>query len=158
MKNLNDTPNSPDFKELLSKLETTLDEYLIKKAPPLPANAKEAVVKYAPYLSIFLIFILIVPILVTFGLGALLAPFAFLGGVGVGASFTFATLFLLAGLIIEIMAIPGLFKRQKSAWRLMYFGTLLNAVYNLLTFNLGNLIIGSLLGLYILFQIKSYYK
>jgi len=40
----------------------------------------------------------------------------------------------------------------------MFYASLLGAVQNAVSFNLGGLVVGTLLSLYILFQIKSYYK
>jgi len=152
------TSRSPDLKSLFSQLETTLDEYLIKKAPGLPTNVKETLVKYAPYISILVVVLALPPVLAIFGIGAILSPFAYMGGVYAGSSLSLALLFLVASIVIEVIAIPGLFARKQSAWRLMYYGVLINAVYELFKFNLGSLIIGSAISLYFLFQVKSYYK
>ena len=60
-------------------------------------------------------------------------------------------------LILEIMALPGLFKQQRKSWNLLYYSVLASALYNLLSLNLFGLIIGTLISLYILFQIKKSY-
>ena len=36
----------------LAQLESVLEEYLVKKAPGIPANIKELIVKFAPWLTI----------------------------------------------------------------------------------------------------------
>lgn len=148
-----------DFKSMMGKLEDTLETYLVDKAPfQLPTGAKEAIVKYGPWITLVLLVLALPAILFAFGLGTLLAPFAFLGGVGAGVNFGVGLVFSAVVLVIEAIAIPGLFKRVASAWRLMYYATLLGGVQNLISFNLGGLVIGTLISLYILFQIKSYYK
>jgi hypothetical protein len=152
------TSSSSDFKTLFSQLESFLDDYLVKKAPALPTNIKDMLVKYAPYISILVVVLSLPPVLALLGIGAILSPLAYMGGVYVGSSFSFSLLFLIASLIVEAVAIPGLFARKQSAWRLMYYGVLINAVYELLKLNLGSLIVGSAISLYFLFQVKSYYK
>ena len=152
------TTNSSDLKSLFSQMETSLEELLLKKAPGLPTNVKESLVKYAPYISILVVVLALPPVLALLGIGAVLSPFAYMGGVYAGSSFSLALLFLIASIVIEAAAIPGLFARKQSAWRLMYYGVLINAVYELFKFNLGSLIIGSVISLYFLFQVKSYYK
>jgi len=152
------TNSSPDFNSLLSRLDTTLNEYLVNKAPSLPTNVKDTLVKFAPYISILVVVLALPPVLAILGIGALVSPFAYMGGVYSGSSFSITLLILLVSMVVEVLAIPGLFARKQSAWKLMYYGVLINAVYELFRFNLGSLIIGSLISLYFLYQVKSYYK
>jgi hypothetical protein len=158
MTNTTSPKGTPDLKTLYTQFETTIEELLVKKAPPLPTNAKEILVKYAPYISILVVVLSIGPVLALLGLSAVFAPIAYMGGVYSGTSFSLPILFLIASLAVEIAAIPGLFSRKLSAWKLMYYGVLINAVYALLRFDLGSLILGSLISLYFLFQVKTYYK
>jgi hypothetical protein len=97
-------------------------------------------------------------ILAIFGLGAILMPASYLAGVGVGFNYTLAMIVLAVALVLEALAIPGLFKRQLSAWKLVFYATLISAASSLLQFNLVGLLIGTLLSWYVLFQVKSYYK
>ncbi len=153
-----DTAKGTDYKSYLKKLEDTLAEYLVKKAPALPSNLKEALVKFAPWATL-VIFILTLPlVLAVLGLGAILAPLSFLGGVTAGAGFTISLVFSAVELVLEAMAIPGLFKRSRQGWNLVFYAALLGGVRNIVTFNLGGLVIGTLLSLYLLFQVREYYK
>lgn len=148
-----------DFKEMMEKLNDTLETYLVDKAPyQLPSKAKEAIVTYGPWITLILLIMALPAILFAFGIGSIFAPFAFLGGINAGVSYGFGLIFSVVVLVVEAVAIPGLFKRKAGAWRLMYYATLLRGVQNLISFNLGGLIIGTLISLYILFQIKEYYK
>ena len=155
---LMDTAQGKSYKSYLKQLEDLLSEYLVKKAPALPANVKEAIVKFAPWVTL-VIFILTLPlVLAVFGLGALLAPLSFLGGFTAGTNYILTLIFTAIQLVLEAMAIPGLFKRSKSAWNLVFYASLVGGVQSIVTFNLGGLIIGTLLSLHILFQVKEYYK
>jgi hypothetical protein len=142
----------------LTELEATLNEYFGKKAPALPTNVKEAIVKYGPWISLILLVLSLPAVLALIGLGALLSPFAFMGGAHAGFMYVLAVLFLVVGLVMEALAIPKLMKREKAGWNLMFYSTLLNGVYNLLSFNITGLIIGLLIGFYFLFQVREYYK
>ena len=152
-----------DFKSLMGQLESNLDEYLGKKAPRMPKEWREFLVKAAPYLAILGVVLGIPAVLTLLGLGAFLVPFGTLGGIvtgrpflGVGYIINIA--FLIVILVIEALSISPLFKRSKTGWNYMYYATLLGAVQNLVSFNIGGLIIGTLISLYLLFQVKEYYK
>ena len=147
-----------DFKSLFNQLDSTLELYLVKKAPALPVGAKEAIVKYGPYITVVMMVMLLPVLLGVLGLSAFLMPFSYMGGLRYGLGFSFSTIFSLVVLVMQGLALPALFKRQISGWKFMYYVALIQAVQNLLRFDLGGLIIGSAISLYILFQIKSYYK
>jgi len=61
-------------------------------------------------------------------------------------------------IVLELIALPGLFKRKESAWRLMFYSTLLSLVQQLFRFDIVGLAIGGAIGFYILFQVKSKYS
>lgn len=44
-----------DFKSYMNQLEDLLTEYLVKKAPALPANVKEVIVNFAPWITLILV-------------------------------------------------------------------------------------------------------
>ncbi len=150
--------NNTKVMSSLSDLEKKLDEVFEKKAPQLPESIKELMVKYGPYLSLIMIVLSLPLLLSAFGLSALVAPMAFLGGVRAGVGFSMGILVTLVVVAMQGMAIPGLFKRQISAWKLLFWASLVSAVGSLLRFDLGGLIIGSVISWYFLFQIRSFYK
>lgn len=138
----------------------TLDEYLVKKAPALPKNVKDIIVSLAPWLEVVGAVFTLPAIFGLFGLSAMMyrAPYAGYVAATTGFNFSFAMLFLLVGFVLMLLAIPGLFKRSKMGWNYVFYSSLINAVYSLITFQLGSLIIGTLISLYLLFQVRSYYK
>jgi hypothetical protein len=71
--------------------------------------------------------------------------------------FTFASVLLLAQLVLLAVALPGLFKRKMSAWRLIFYSQLVGIVFQLMMGSILGAIIGGLIGLYILFQIRPLY-
>jgi len=98
-----------------NKLEGILEEYLVKKAPfQLPENVKEIIVKFAPYLAILGVLMGIPGVLALLGAGAILAPLGFVGGMMsgrpfLGVGFIVNIVFLGVMVVLEALAIPGLF-------------------------------------------------
>lgn len=143
------------FNDLLKKTETTLDEYFGKKAPALPENVKDIIVKITPWANL-IIFVLTLPaVLAIFSIGTLFSPLAVVGGPETSVGYFLALAFLVAGEILWGLAIPGLFKQTRRSWQYLFWGQLLNCVYNLLTLNIISLIIGAAIGFYFLFQIRD---
>lgn len=153
-----------DLKGAFGKLEVTLEEYLVEKAPfQLPKNVKEIIVKFAPYLAILGVVMGIPGILALLGAGTILAPLGFVGGMMTGRPFLgfgyiISILFLGMMILLEGLAIPGLFSRSKKGWTFLYWGALVGIVQNVIQFNIGGLVIGGLISMYFLFQVKEYYK
>lgn len=141
-----------------TKLEAQLEPFFTKQLPSLPSNVKEVLVKIAPYLAILGVVFAIPAVFALLGLGALASPFVMMQGMHAYTGFTISIIFVLIEVVLEIMAIPGLFARSKKAWKLMFYVSLVSIVSNLLSFNLGSLIIGTLISFYILFQVKPLYK
>ncbi len=142
----------------LSSLETTLDQYLVKKAPAIPTAWKDVIVKVAPWLSLLMVIVSIPAILVLFGITAFVLPFSMFAGPYAPAGISIAVILMIATIALEALAIPGLFKRSRQGWNFVFWSALVGALSNIISLNIGGFIIGTLLSLYILFQVKSYYK
>lgn len=146
----------------LVSLETTLDEYFGKKAPALPKNIKEIIVKFAPYLAILGVIISLPGILIALGLGGfattMMVPYGGYRMMGYGQGWGVSLLLLVPVIILEIMAIPGLFKRKMMAWRYLFWAQLVTLVGSIVSFNIVGALIGAVIGFYLLFQVRSYYK
>lgn len=141
---------------VISQLESSLEDFFVKKLPALPAKAKEFIVRFSPWLATIALILSIPSLLTLFGLRGMMMTGYWRYGYGYGLGI--ATWISVASMALVVLALPGLFKRKMSAWRLMFYSALVMAVYNLVIMNLGNLIIGTGISMYILFQIKSYYK
>ena len=137
-------------------------EPLFAKAPALPANARDILVKIMPWIA--LIFGILGVLGAISGLGLLTAtsPMAVLGGAeGVSAYGTgfLASIIWLISSVLMLMAYPGLKKRQYKGWNLLFYSevvSLVGAIVSITSIVGG--IIGALIGFYLLFQIKSHYK
>ena len=164
--------------EQLAGLEKTLDEVFVKKAPfQLPENSKKWIVEYSPIIGAV---IGVLGLLSAWGLwGAAhvvnrLVDYsnAISSAYGVHEtvqhltfSFYIAFIALLAMSLVHIAAYPGLKARSKAkGWNLLFYGAIISLVYDVFNavyygsiFNIIGSLIGSAIGLYILFQIRSYY-
>ena len=153
---------APDYKAGLNQLETMLDEYLGKKAPAMPENIKETLVSFAPYLAIIGIVLAVPGILAILGISAMLGPLTtFMGAsymMSYGPAYYIGVVGLIISAVLNGLAIQGLFKRSLGAWRLMYYSSLVSFVASVLQGSFGGALIGVLIGMYILFQVKNKYK
>lgn len=146
------------------ELEKLLNEYLIKKAPfSFPEGVKEFIASVSPYLIIILAILALPVILAAIGFSAFLAPFAILGMAVSGHGWGFVPIVSLvvavAVVIMELMAVPGLFKRTKSSWKLLFYASIVSLIGSMVTISgIVSGIIGALIGWYILFQVKELYK
>lgn len=150
-------------------LIATLEPYFTKKAPfQLPENARKTLVQWLPWINI---------VVAVFGALAALSLLALLGianvatfgvvGAVAGPFLWIPFIALIAQVVIQFIAFPGLQAKKLSAWKLLFWADILSFAYNVLygfgrPFELvsGVLtgLIGLVIGLYLLFQIKSYYK
>jgi len=147
----------------LGGLENSLNDLFVKKAPfQLPKNIKDALVNFAPWLALIGGIMAILGALAIFGIGGLVAPLSLYGGAPLASSFFSAYFFSLAILgvagVLELMAFSGLKKRSVKGWRLLFYAQLIWAVSELVHFNLVNFVLGTVIGLYFLFQVREYYK
>ncbi|MFA6007335.1 MAG: hypothetical protein WC784_01660 [Candidatus Shapirobacteria bacterium] len=141
----------------LTEIENKLDFYFGKKAPAMPENIKELIVKYSPYLTILVMIIAVPTILFAFGVGSAFSSIAYLTG-SFRPLLYFESLLALVAIVLEFLALPGLFKRTKKAWQFMFYATLVGLLNSLIGVKIFDLILDGLISFYILFQIKSYYK
>lgn len=95
------------------------------------------------------------PLLFVLGVGTALMPF---GGVGYAAGFSYLTVVLIVEIGLTLAALPGLFARKMSGWRLLFYAQIASLVFSLLSGNIISALIGALIGFYILFQVRSLYQ
>jgi len=143
----------------MSGLINFLQSIFVDKAPALPEGFKSFVVKFVPYVVIIAI------IFIGISLFSIIPVFLFAVGFANAVSKTgtlfspmliLTTVFALVNAVLLIMAIPGLFKKTLSGWTYVFYASLLGIVLNILTVSVVSLVL-SLVALYILFQIRSYY-
>jgi len=147
----------------MDQLEKFFEDLFLKKIGlQLPANIKEVIVKIAPWLTIIGIVLSLPGLLAVFGMGAFVAGMMSAYGVNYGGRYYLGVAVLVVQLILMAMAVPGLLKREIKGWRFIYYSALVSAAYGIIsTLSLGGIfwsLLSSLIGLYFIFQVKSYYK
>ena len=138
----------------------TLEDFF-KKAPALPANAREGLVKITPWLALIFGILGVLGGLAGVGLLTMFSPLAIFGGASGVASYgtgVIAAWIWLASSVLLLAAYPGTKARKMSGWNLLFWSEIINVVGSVLAGSIVGAIIGGLIGLYLLFQIKSYYK
>lgn len=133
-----------------------LDFYLVQKAPfQLPDGVREFLVRYGPWIMLVLMVLSLPAILFVLGLGTIAMPF---GGVGYATGFGVAAIAMIATFVLNALALPGLFARKMSGWTLLFYGELVSIASSLLQGAVVSAVIGGVIGLYILFQVRTLYK
>ena len=138
----------------MNQLIETLNLYFGKKAPQLPKGGREVIVKAAPYLVIVSVLLGLPAVLALLGMGAAMPYLVY--GMNYGVWYVSLALGVVA-MVLEIIALPGLFKPSPKGWNFSFYSMLVSAVSNLVTMNIIGMIIGLIIGFYILFQVKEYY-
>src|SRR3990167_2850740 len=130
------------------------------KAPVLPTNVKEVIVKFAPILALVFGILGVIGAIGGLGLLTVFSPLAMLGGAKTtlyGGGFISA-LFWLASAVLMLIAYPGINARKQKGWNWLFWSEVVSIVGTLLSYAILSGIVGGLIGFYILFQVKSYYK
>jgi hypothetical protein len=127
-------------------------------APSLPQNVKELLVKYMPIIA--LIFGIIGILLSLAGIAALtaLTPLAVVTGVHGYGGGILAAIFWLASSILLLAAYSGTKARKMSGWNMLFLSEIVSLIGLLVSLSILQAIISALIGFYLLYQIKSYYK
>ena len=163
----------------LSGIEEKLNKVFVTEAPyQLPEKAKKSLVQYLPIINLVIGVITIWSALQLWRwahAASRLVDYAndlsrAFGGKEVAAerlSFMLwvSLLVLLAEGVMWIAAYPGLKAHKKAGWNLLFYATILNAVYAVVVAftdyggvsNTFSALIGTVLGLYLLFQVRSHY-
>lgn len=146
-----------DMWKMIKQLEMNLDAFFGKNAPKLPKGIKEFIVWVAPYLTILGIIFTVPALLALLGIGALLAPaFILTGSLTLIGMLTIVVTII--SLLLEIMAVPGLFAKKKLGWDRLFQVSLLGVITAFISGNWAGLILGTAINWYFLFQIRAYYK
>ena len=166
----------------MQQLEARLDNVFDKNAPKLPANAKKTLVAWAPWVA------LVVGILTLWAAWALWSwanvandlinytntLCATYAGTGCDAAAAASRMnlwiwvgiaVLLAEGILYLLAFPGLRAHKRAGWNYLYWGALINVAYAVISLvagygitNFFGSLIGSAIGFWLLFQVRSSYS
>ena len=145
--NDSNSSNNPNKEINFENLTKLLDLYLVQKAPSLPKNIKDFVFKWTPLfnkISIGLSCLSLLIIAIAIFFNPIINTLTLIGGI--------------ISVVYSIQAISGLSKNEYSGWENIYKATLVSIPIGIIS---GNIIFGLLVSsitLYVLFQVRSYYK
>jgi hypothetical protein len=142
-----------------------LDYYFVRKAPfQIPPAGREWLVRFAPWIVIILLIVTVPAVLFVLRLGAW-TPFpagAFQRGEPYAWPYTYAYWPWMLGVVLNFAlraaAVPGLFARRMSGWRLLFYAELIGVAAAFLSMAIVNGLLMGLVAFYILFQIRPLYK
>ncbi len=141
----------------MNALKNLFETYLFKKAPALPVKVRDFIVLVAPWVTILSIIAALPAVTILFGLNAFL-PGMFYYQMAGANNFNLVLILELGALVINALALPGLFHKKIAGWDWAYYAVLIQTLASLLSANIVGGIVGLAIALYLLFQIKSYYK
>lgn len=138
----------------------TMEEFF-KKAPAIPANGREGLVKVTPWIALIFGVLGILGGVAGLGILTVFSPLAVFGGArGVstyGTGFISAIIGLVASVFL-LAAYPGTKARKLNGWNMLFWSEVISLVSTFIAGGIVSGIIWGLISFYLLFQIKSYYK
>lgn len=144
-------------KSTTSSIIDTVGEWFAK-LPNLPANIREVLVKITPWVALIFGALGVIAGVLGLGLLTFLAPLMVVAGAFNSAgSGLIASVLLLISSALFLAAFPGTNKRKAGGWNLLFWSEVVALVSSVLAFSLGG-IVGNLIGFYLIFQIRTYYK
>lgn len=163
---------------VIKTVEKQLDEIFVKNAPKLPEGGKKWLVKYLPWITLILGILSLLAAINTWrwantSVQLIDAANQLAQTYGIDTDLNRLTVWIWISLIIltiqallYIFAFSPLKNLKKSGWNLVFYVALINIIYAVVLLfsdygGVGSFIfsmIGSAVGLYLLFQIRSHYK
>ncbi len=148
--NENPVPGNPAI------LEKELEPFFLKTLPPLPDNFKEALVKYWPWVLLVLLVLTVPMVLALLGMSSALNAALAASNMPGGSFYYVWMVVFLGSLVLTILGLLGLFKKTRQGWVYMYYAQWLNVISNILFLSVFGILL-SVLWIYFLYQIRSYY-
>jgi len=145
--------------EAMSGLEGTLAP-VFEKFPHLPAGGREFIVSVSPWIALIFGILGVISLLGLGGLGILMSVVTF----GLALPILIHILIGLLSAALLLMSFPGLKARTKRGWNLLFYSLIVSIVGSLVGLfvggmtNIVGMALGALIGFYLLFEIRSYYK
>lgn len=144
-----------------------LDYYFVKKAPfQIPPAGREWLVRFGPWIVVILLIFAVPPVLFVLRRGAWTPiaiggyrwgdPGAYSWGYAYGYWPWMLGILLHFGLMAA--AVPGLFARRMSGWRLAFYAELVSVAAAVLSLAIVSGLVFALIAFYVLFQIRPLYK
>lgn len=133
-------------------------EQWFSKVPPLPKSWRDFIAMIIPWFALLFGILGVFGSLAAFGILTFLAPVVALSsGVGAASGGMIGALLALVASVLLLAAFPGTKAKKLSGWTFLFWSEVVSVVSAVVAFSVGGVVMG-LIGFYIIFQIKSYYK
>jgi predicted membrane protein len=151
-------------KKHVSALESALAR-LFAGLPHLPQHIREILAQIAPWLALLfgvLGALALLPMLMLIPMASFSAPMMGVAAYGWYPMMIIAFLAGIVGTVLNLLAFRPLLKRAKKGWNLLFYSTVLSVVVTIVGIAFGSSsvlsIIGSFIGLWLLFEVRGLYK
>ena len=133
-------------------------EDFFKKLPPLPKAWTDVIVKIVPWIALIFGLLGVLASLAAIGVSTVVSPIiAMGGGVGAAANGMIGAVLALVSSGLLLASFPGTRKMKMSGWTLLFYSEVVSLVSSVVFLTVGG-VIWTLVGLYIIFQIKKHYN
>lgn len=134
-----------------------MEEWFMK-LPSLPKSATDVLVKITPWIALIFGVLGILAGLAGLGILTALSPFVLMGNglSGTATSLLTAVLAIVSSALL-LAAFPGTKAMKMNGWNLLFWSEVVSAISSILLISVSG-VIGALIGFYLLYQIKRYYK
>ncbi len=143
-----------DSSDMMIKMEN----FFTKQLPALPQGVKDFIVNFGPWLIALNLLSTLPALFVGNTFFLYMSPMMNAFGRGYGAGWGLSWWIVVATSILNLLSLPGLFKKQMSGWNLAYLAVWVNLIGSLIRFDLVSVLVGGGLGFYLLFQVKKLYR
>lgn len=125
--------------------------------PALPKGGRDFIVMVLPWIALIFGALGVLDSISSLGLFTYFSPYLYLSGVnGAGLGMISIILGFVASLLL-LIAFPGLKNKKEKGWKFTYYSEVVALVSNIVVFSVPGVVI-SLLGFYLLYQVRTYYK
>lgn len=143
--------------------KNTYDGYIdsvgdyFKKLPELPRGGREFFVMVLPWIALIFGALGVLSAISAFGIFSYFAPGMYWGGVDVVGRGMISVVLSLVSSVLLLMAFKGTKEKRSQGWKLFYYSEVVMLVSSIVLFSVAGIIM-NLLGFYILYQIRSYFR
>jgi len=130
---------------------------MFAKLPAMPKGGREFFVMILPWVALIFGALGVLAAISSFGLFSYFSPYMYLGGADVVGRGMIAVVLGIASSALLLLAFPGLNKKKEKGWTFIYYSAVVTLVSNIVMFSVVGVLM-TLLGFYILYQVRSYYK
>lgn len=133
-----------------SGVEQTLEQHLGATSKlQLPENMRAGFVRFLPWVALLFLPLHFAAVLLLLGISALATL--------VGSPSIIGALVSVGVLVLDVIALPGLFARKRQGWAFFTYAIAAGAVGDLLSFSIFGLVMSAAL-LWLSFQVKYHYR